>query len=161
MGKILAWKSSFLLCYEMLGFMLGDSRNAGMSCHRIMLLSTMVCWFSCGHKQVFRKINGDRCFSKFAWAPHFQWNMSLENHENRSKRTNSCVTWRKMGINCAWRCWLKWYETADMKSGCYSLWEGLNSKVANVRLDQYFETVIYSRRLLCNHRVTPDLLCLL
>lgn len=48
-----------------------------------------------------------------------------------------------------------------MKPGCYSLGEGLKSNVVNVGLDQYFETVIYSRRLLCNYRVTPDLLCLL
>lgn len=91
----------------MLGFVLGNSRSAGLSSHCITLLSTMVCWFSCGHKQVFRKANGDRCFSKFAWAPHFLWNMNLETHENIERRINSCATWRKMGINCAWRCWLK------------------------------------------------------
>lgn len=135
---------------------------------------------------------------------------------------NSCVTWRKMGINCAWRCWLKnktsqsssrstinsllalfflfsfifhwrivffliwnlelsaslkfrwwlkllnnmvhiyflcWYEIRLSVTPYENDW--LNSNVINVRLDQYFETVIYSRRLLWNHRVTPDLLCLL
>lgn len=105
MGKILAWESSFL-CYEMLVFVLGDSGSAGMPCHCITPFSIMVCWFF--PVVTNRFLGGQVERAAFLSLPELHISVKYKCvNSGKYRGINSCVTWRKMGINCAWRCWLK------------------------------------------------------
>lgn len=89
-GKIMAWNYSFLLCYEMLMFVLGDSRSTGVLAIVYRPFQSLCVDFPLGTSRFLggqMEINSPM----FAWTLHFQWNMNLYTHGNIGRRISRCV----------------------------------------------------------------------